>query len=109
LNTSVAGSTGTAGASAYSATKADAALLARTAAAELVGRGIRVERGFAPGPIVRPSLAGPGCQRKPFDEFAKEMVAKVPMKRFDNPRKWRLSWRFWLRKMRRTSRAWKSM
>ena len=43
LNTSVADQKGTEGASAYSATKAAMRSLARTAAAELVGRGIRVE------------------------------------------------------------------
>src|SRR6267154_1895131 len=42
LNTSVADRKGTAGTSAYSATKAALRSLARTAAAELVGRGIRV-------------------------------------------------------------------
>src|SRR5204862_660331 len=50
LNTSVADSTGNAGTSAYSATKAALRSLARTAAAELVGRGIRVNT-VAPGPI----------------------------------------------------------
>ena len=51
LNTSVVSSTGVAGASAYSATKAALRSVARTAAAELVGRGIRVNA-VAPGPIV---------------------------------------------------------
>src|SRR6202163_3307256 len=59
LNTSVAGSTGNPGASAYSATKAALRSLARTAAAELVGRGIRVNT-VAPGPIVTPILGWTG-------------------------------------------------
>jgi NAD(P)-dependent dehydrogenase (short-subunit alcohol dehydrogenase family)/predicted Ser/Thr protein kinase len=84
LNTSVADSTGTAGASAYSATKAALRSLARTAAAELVGRGIRVNT-VAPGPIVTPILGRTGLPKEALDEFAKEIVGKVPMKRFGQP------------------------
>ena len=84
LNTSVADSTGTAGASAYSATKAALRSLARTAAAELVGRGIRVNA-VAPGPILTPIFGRTGLSQEAVDEFAKEMVAKVPMKRFGRP------------------------
>src|ERR1700676_225891 len=84
LNTSVAGSTGTAGASAYSATKAALRSLARTAAAELVGRGIRVNA-VAPGPIVTPIFGRTGLTKEAFDEFAKAVVARVPMKRFGQP------------------------
>src|SRR5437667_3498826 len=50
-NTSVVDCKGGVGASAYSATKAALRSLARTAASELAGRGIRVNTG-APGPIV---------------------------------------------------------
>jgi len=84
LNTSVADSTGTAGASAYSATKAALRSLARTSAAELAGRGIRVNT-VAPGPIVTPILGRTGLPKEAIDEFAKEIVAKVPMKRFGQP------------------------
>jgi len=84
LNTSVADSTGTAGASAYSATKAALRSLARTAAAELVGRGIRVNA-VAPGPILTPIFGRTGLSQEAVDGFAKEMVAKVPMKRFGRP------------------------
>jgi len=84
LNTSVAASNGTKGASAYSATKAALRSLARTAAAELVGRGIRVNT-VAPGPIVTPIFGRTGLPKEAFDEFAKEIVAKVPMKRFGQP------------------------
>ena len=80
LNTSVAGSTGNAGTSAYSATKAALRSLARTAAAELVGRGIRVNA-VAPGPIVTPILEKTGLPMEAFDQF----LAKVPMKRFGQP------------------------
>ena len=84
LNTSVADSTGTIGASAYSATKAALRSLARTAAAELAGRGIRVNT-VAPGPIVTPIFGRTGLPKEQVDQFAKEIVAKVPMKRFGQP------------------------
>jgi NAD(P)-dependent dehydrogenase (short-subunit alcohol dehydrogenase family) len=84
LNTSVADSTGTAGASAYSATKAALRSLARTAAAELVGRGIRVNT-VAPGPIVTPIFGKTGLPKEAIDEWAKGVVAKVPMGRLGQP------------------------
>jgi NAD(P)-dependent dehydrogenase (short-subunit alcohol dehydrogenase family) len=81
LNTSVAGSKGTVGASAYSATKAALRSLARTAAAELLGRGIRVNA-VAPGPIVTPIFGRTGLPKEAIDEFAKDVLTRVPMKRF---------------------------
>src|SRR5713101_8803750 len=84
LNTSVADRKGTAGTSAYSATKAALRSLARTAAAELAGRGIRVNT-VAPGPIVTPIFGRTGLSKEAVDEFVKEVVAKVPMKRFGQP------------------------
>jgi NAD(P)-dependent dehydrogenase (short-subunit alcohol dehydrogenase family) len=84
LNTSVADATGTIGASAYSGTKAALRSLARTAAAELVGRGIRVNT-VAPGPIVTPIFGRTGLPQEAIDEFAKGVIAKVPMKRFGQP------------------------
>src|SRR5438477_2498878 len=84
LNTSVANIKGNEGMSAYSATKAALRSLARTAAAELVGRGIRVNT-VAPGPIVTPIFGRTGLPKAAVDEFAKEIVAKVPMKRFGQP------------------------
>lgn len=84
LNTSVADSTGTAGASAYSATKAALRSLARTAAAELVGRGIRVNT-VAPGPISTPIFGKTGLPKEALDQFANEITARVPMKRIGQP------------------------
>lgn len=84
LNTSVADSTGTAGASAYSATKAALRSLARTAAAELVGRGIRVNT-VAPGPIETPIFGRTGLTKEAVEEFTKGVAEKVPMKRFGQP------------------------
>ena len=84
LNTSVADSNGAVGASAYSATKAALRSLARTAAAELVGRGIRVNA-VAPGPIFTPIFGRTGLPQEAVDQFAKDVVARVPMKRFGQP------------------------
>jgi NAD(P)-dependent dehydrogenase (short-subunit alcohol dehydrogenase family) len=84
LNTSVAGTTGTPGTSAYSATKAALRSLARTAAAELVERGIRVNT-VAPGPIVTPIFGRTGLPQQAIDDFAKNIVETVPMKRFGQP------------------------
>jgi NAD(P)-dependent dehydrogenase (short-subunit alcohol dehydrogenase family) len=84
LNTSVADQKGTAGASAYAATKAALRSLARTTAAELAGRGIRVNT-VAPGPIVTPIFGRTGLPKDAVDEFAKQIIAQVPMKRFGQP------------------------
>ncbi|HXB22669.1 MAG TPA: glucose 1-dehydrogenase [Candidatus Solibacter sp.] len=84
FNTSVAGIKGTVGASAYSATKAALRSLARTAAAELAERGIRVNT-VAPGPIITPIFDRAGVPKEVVDEFAKDIVAKVPMRRFGQP------------------------
>jgi NAD(P)-dependent dehydrogenase (short-subunit alcohol dehydrogenase family) len=39
----------------------------------------------APGPIVTPLFGRTGLPKEAVDEFAKEMVANVPMKRFGQP------------------------
>jgi NAD(P)-dependent dehydrogenase (short-subunit alcohol dehydrogenase family) len=84
LNTSVAGQTGTVGTSAYSATKSALRSLARTTAAELVRRGIRVNT-VAPGPIVTPIIERTGLSKEAIDEFSKQLIAQIPMKRFGQP------------------------
>jgi len=84
LNTSVAASKGTPGASAYSATKAALRSLARTAAAELVELGIRVNA-VAPGPIETPIFGRTGLPKEAIEGFAKDVLSKVPMKRFGQP------------------------
>ena len=84
LNTSVADIKGNEGTSAYSATKAALRSIARTAAAELVGRRIRVNA-VAPGPIVTPIFGRTGLPKEAVDEFARQIIEKVPMKRFGQP------------------------
>jgi len=84
LNTSVAGSTGFPNTSAYSATKAALRSLARTAAAEFAGRSIRVNA-VAPGPIATPIFGRTGLPQEAIDDFAKEIIQKVPLKRFGQP------------------------
>src|SRR5437879_5352493 len=84
LNTSVADTKGNAGTSAYSATKAALRSLARTTAAELAGRGIRVNT-VAPGPISTPIFERTGLPKEAVEEFAKEVIAQIPMKRFGKP------------------------
>jgi NAD(P)-dependent dehydrogenase (short-subunit alcohol dehydrogenase family) len=84
LNTSVVDSLGSPNTSAYAATKAALRSFARTAAAELVGRGIRVNT-VAPGPIVTPIFGRTGLPQEAIDDFAKGVLTKVPMKRFGQP------------------------
>jgi NAD(P)-dependent dehydrogenase (short-subunit alcohol dehydrogenase family) len=84
LNTSVVDALGSPNTSAYAATKAALRSFARTAAAELVGRSIRVNT-VAPGPIVTPIFGRTGLPKEAIDDFAKGVLTKVPMKRFGQP------------------------
>jgi NAD(P)-dependent dehydrogenase (short-subunit alcohol dehydrogenase family) len=77
----LAGQTGAANTSVYSATKAALRSIARTAAAELVDRRIRVNV-VAPGPIETPILGRMGLPKEAVDQIAKTLIAQVPMKRF---------------------------
>jgi NAD(P)-dependent dehydrogenase (short-subunit alcohol dehydrogenase family) len=80
LNTSVASHKGYENTSAYSATKAALRSFARTAAAELAGRNIRVNV-VAPGPIVTPIFDRLGLEKAAVDEAIQSFVSKVPLKR----------------------------
>jgi NAD(P)-dependent dehydrogenase (short-subunit alcohol dehydrogenase family) len=84
INSSVVNETGTAGASVYAATKAAVRSFARTLTTELVDRGIRVNV-VSPGPITTPIFGRIGLPKEAVDEFAREVVTKVPMKRFGKP------------------------
>jgi NAD(P)-dependent dehydrogenase (short-subunit alcohol dehydrogenase family) len=84
FNTSVVSSTGMPNTSAYSATKAALRSLARTAAAELAPRNIRVNA-VAPGPIATPIFGRTGLPQEVIDGFANEIIQKVPLKRFGQP------------------------
>jgi len=81
LNSSVVNSRGMVGASVYSASKAAVRSLARTFAAELVDRGIRVNV-VSPGPITTPILGRSGLAQEAIDAFADNVGTRVPMKRF---------------------------
>ncbi len=84
LNSSVVNSKGTPNASIYAATKAAVRSLARTFAAELVERGIRVNV-VSPGPITTPIFGRTGLPQAAIDEFAEQIKTAVPMKRFGKP------------------------
>jgi NAD(P)-dependent dehydrogenase (short-subunit alcohol dehydrogenase family) len=84
LNTTFLNEVGTPGTSVYSASKAAVRSLARTAAAELVGRGIRVNA-VSPGPIATPIYGRLGLPKEAVDAMASSILATVPMKRFGQP------------------------
>jgi NAD(P)-dependent dehydrogenase (short-subunit alcohol dehydrogenase family) len=81
LNTSVVSHVGVANGTVYAATKAAMRSFTRSIAAELVGRNIRVNA-VAPGPIETPIFERTGLPKEALDEFAKTILASVPMKRF---------------------------
>jgi NAD(P)-dependent dehydrogenase (short-subunit alcohol dehydrogenase family) len=84
LTTSVAGRRGDPGSAVYGATKAALRSFARTAAAELIPRRIRVNA-VAPGPIVTPIFERTGLPKERMDAFVKGVMDEVPMKRFGQP------------------------
>jgi NAD(P)-dependent dehydrogenase (short-subunit alcohol dehydrogenase family) len=84
LSSSVAGVKGAALATIYGATKAAVRSFARTMTTELIGRGIRVNV-VSPGPIETPIFGRTGLPKEAIDEWAREILATVPMKRFGQP------------------------
>jgi NAD(P)-dependent dehydrogenase (short-subunit alcohol dehydrogenase family) len=84
LTSSVVSSKGYPGTSVYPATKSALRSLARTFAAELVDRGIRVNV-VSPGPIYTPILSKSGMPQSGVDAFEAAVTSRVPMKRLGTP------------------------
>jgi len=84
LNTSVVASKGTENMGVYAATKAAVRSFARTAAAELQSRQIRVNA-VAPGPIETPIFGRSGLTQEQIDGFKDGIAARVPMRRIGRP------------------------
>jgi NAD(P)-dependent dehydrogenase (short-subunit alcohol dehydrogenase family) len=84
LNASVVSTKGSPATSIYSASKAAVRSLARTFAAELVDRGIRVNV-VSPGPIYTPILEKSGMPQSGIDAFVEQVTTRVPMKRLGTP------------------------
>jgi len=84
LNTSVLSHQGLPAGSVYAATKAAMRSLTRSFASALVERNIRVNA-VAPGPIETPIFERTGLPKEALDQFATDVLNKVPMKRFGKP------------------------
>jgi NAD(P)-dependent dehydrogenase (short-subunit alcohol dehydrogenase family) len=84
LNTSIANVKGMPMISAYAAAKAALRSMARTFAAELLPRGIRVNA-ISPGPIATPIIHKAGLSQEVMDQFAARIIEGNPMKRSGQP------------------------
>ncbi len=84
LTGSIAAHAGMPGFSVYSATKAAIRSFARTFAAELAPRGIRVNV-LSPGPIATPIFDKMGLEKAQVDAFAEHIGTQVPLGRFGRP------------------------
>jgi NAD(P)-dependent dehydrogenase (short-subunit alcohol dehydrogenase family) len=84
LTASTAASSGGAGMSVYSATKAALRSFGRTLAAELAPRGIRVNT-VSPGPVETPIFGKSGLSPAQIDGFIEGAKARVPMGRIGRP------------------------
>lgn len=84
LNTSVNNQMGMMGSSIYSASKAALRSLARTLAAELAERKIRVNA-VSPGPVSTPIYGKLGVPQEQLNQFAGQLQQQIPMHRFGEP------------------------
>ena len=84
LNSSVVDAKGLDSGAIYAATKGAVRSFTRSIAASLLPRNIRVNS-VAPGPIETPIFGRTGLPKEALDEFAKSILASVPMKRFGKP------------------------
>ncbi|MDQ2927685.1 MAG: SDR family oxidoreductase [Caldimonas sp.] len=84
LNASVAAGKGDPGGSIYAASKAGVRSLGRSLAAELVGRGIRVNV-VSPGPIETPIFTRTGMSAEATANLKSAWTERNPMKRFGTP------------------------
>lgn len=84
LNTSFVNQAGVPTTSVYAASKAAVRSLARGIAAELAGRGIRINV-VSPGPISTPLYGKLGLPNDAVEAFAANIVSQVPLKRFGQP------------------------
>lgn len=81
FNTSINNRIGMPGTSVYAASKAALRSLARTAAAELAARGVRVNA-VSPGPVETPIYGKLGLPPDMLQGFAQKLQASVPLRRF---------------------------
>ena len=81
---STVASSGMAGASVYSASKAAVRSFARTLGAELAPRGVRVNV-ISPGPIETPIFGKSGMSAEQIDGFKSGITARVPLGRIGRP------------------------
>ena len=84
LNTSVVNGLGLAGASVYSATKAAVRSFARSLAAELAPRGIRINA-VSPGLTETPIVGKMGLEPEAIEAFGADVASKTPLGRLGKP------------------------